>query len=390
MEMMVEQEPAEADEERRTGRALGRPWLVALVVWVVATPVAALVPSVFHLDPFFQQSGVVPLAIGGAVLLAAGCVGWRWRGDAMVGAAAGLFAAFVVLVLRSSLQGTPFAFQGVTGDSGRLSAMVTRYSVSWGTSDGIVAGVPAEYPPLFPWVLGHLAALSGTAPWRMLQTRRDHRRLGLGRGRLRAVAAVVPATSALAISVLGLTVLRRGRQGLRGDRAGRRGAVDTGHLRGPGRAQAALAYGRCDRWPAGPHLPCLPAVLADRGGRHRVLRPEGRGVPALCRAGRRGDGGAVVVVPDPLRLVHAERWPTRRRHVPGLRGPREPVPVPRGEPAGLRAARRGGRPALLPAVDVVVARPAGDPAQCLPLPGDRPAPLCHVRGTPRCTTTRPR
>lgn len=214
MEMMVEPEPTRVDgvgrldrfgPASRVVRSLGRPWLVALLVWAVAAPLAAMVPVWSDLDPFLQQGGVVPLAIGGAALLAAGCVGWRWRSDNLVGAGAGLLAAFVVLVLRSSLHGTPFGFEGVTGDSGRLSAMVTRYSVSWGTSDGIVAGVPAEYPPLFPWLLGHLAALFGTAPWRMLQPGEIIWVSGSVLAGFALWLRLVPATTALAISALVLT-----------------------------------------------------------------------------------------------------------------------------------------------------------------------------------------
>jgi 4-amino-4-deoxy-L-arabinose transferase-like glycosyltransferase len=46
--------------------------------------------------------------------------------------------------------------------------MATRYTVTSGSSDGIVAGVPSEYPPLFPWLIGKSAVVLDVAAWRLV------------------------------------------------------------------------------------------------------------------------------------------------------------------------------------------------------------------------------
>jgi hypothetical protein len=38
-------------------------------------------------------------------------------------------------------------------------ADATRYTVTSAGSDGVVAGVPSEYPPLYPWLIGKAAVL---------------------------------------------------------------------------------------------------------------------------------------------------------------------------------------------------------------------------------------
>jgi Arabinofuranosyltransferase N terminal len=142
--------------------------VLAVATWLVASPVAAEIPKVLHVDPFLQQGGMVPLALG-AVLVAAvgGVAAWR-RGPWTAGVAAGLFAAFIVLTLRSALHGTPFPPEGIDGDTGRLAALANKYAVHWGPVDGIVSGVPGQYPPLFPWLIGKTAAVTGVPAWRLI------------------------------------------------------------------------------------------------------------------------------------------------------------------------------------------------------------------------------
>ena len=153
-------------------RIADRPGLVAALVWLVALPAAWWIPVIVDADPWTQRGAEVPLAVGGAAVLVLGALGWWLRGrrtPALAGAAAGLFAAYLVLLLRTSLHGTPFSYEGVYGDTARVSAMVTRYTVAWGSHDGIVGTVPSEYPPLFPWLVGKAAWLMSTPGWRMLQ-----------------------------------------------------------------------------------------------------------------------------------------------------------------------------------------------------------------------------
>lgn len=161
-------EPGSRTGARRLGDALRRPAVAAVVTWLVAVPPAAAVPAVFDLDPFLRADAAVPLVLGGFAVAVGGWLALRKPVPAVSGVAAGLFAAWTVLLLRTSLHGTPFAPGGLTGDTGRLSAMVTRYTVTSASSDAIVAGVPSEYPPLFPWLAGKAAVLFGVEAWRVL------------------------------------------------------------------------------------------------------------------------------------------------------------------------------------------------------------------------------
>jgi hypothetical protein len=130
-------------------------------------PAAFFGPGLIGFDPFSLRGMELPLAVGGALL---GCVGVLalWRPVIGVPAAVGAFSAWLVFTMRVGLNGTPFGFLGLTEDHARLTALATRYSASAWPSDGIVAGVPTEYPPLFPWVVGRVSALTGVPAWRLL------------------------------------------------------------------------------------------------------------------------------------------------------------------------------------------------------------------------------
>lgn len=143
--------------------------MVALLFWATGSAVAIALPILVDVNPFLLRDGTLPLAVGGLCLLALCGVAWRRGATEVSGAAAGLLAAYTVLVLTTSLHGTPFGFEGVYGDTGRLSALVVRYSVSWAGSDGIVAGVPSDYPPLFAYLTGKAAMLLDVPAWRMLK-----------------------------------------------------------------------------------------------------------------------------------------------------------------------------------------------------------------------------
>jgi hypothetical protein len=147
---------------------LGHPSVVAVVAWLVTVVPAAAVPSVAHVNPFRQTGADVPLAVGGLIVaVIAGLAVWR-RSPVVTGVAAGAFASWTALVLRTSWHGTPFPAGGLYGDAGRLAAMATRYTVTSASSDGIVAGVPSEYPPLYPWLIGRTAMILNVDAWRLL------------------------------------------------------------------------------------------------------------------------------------------------------------------------------------------------------------------------------
>ncbi|NKZ02191.1 arabinofuranosyltransferase [Actinomadura latina] len=200
---------------RRTAgclRMARRPAVPALLTWLIATPVAMLLPAPAGRSPFSPQGAVLPIGVGGLLLAAGLAVAAarprRWRSpsrtDALAGVAAGLLAAWVALALRNSLHGTPFGFAGLLGDEGRMSAMATRYSDTAFPSDGIVAGVPTEYPPLFPWVVGRASALLDVHAWQVLG---DAQTLTISGAVLLTFllwTRLVPAPAALAIAAAAL------------------------------------------------------------------------------------------------------------------------------------------------------------------------------------------
>jgi hypothetical protein len=142
---------------------------IAVITWLIAAPVAMLLPRVVGFDPFTERGAFVPIAAG-AVLLAAGLLAsmW-WRGGEWVSAvAAGLFAAWVALALQVGLTGTPFGYAGLQSDNGRMTAAAMQYSVNFWSVDTFVEGVPSEYPPLFPWLVGRASLILGIPAWRLV------------------------------------------------------------------------------------------------------------------------------------------------------------------------------------------------------------------------------
>jgi Arabinofuranosyltransferase N terminal len=145
------------------------PSLIALVVWLLCLPVAygsvrLLQPG----NPFDLRTAMIPVAAGAAVLAVVAVVTRHWQAEVVSGLAAGLFAGWVAFTMRLALHGTPFGFGGLGGDAGRMAAMANRYTTTWRSSDGIVPTVPSHYPPLFPWLVGHTAALIHTPAWQLL------------------------------------------------------------------------------------------------------------------------------------------------------------------------------------------------------------------------------
>ena len=154
-------EPAPAPPPSRWRAAVGNPTLVAVIVWVVTAPVAFALPEYAGMDPFAQRA--LGLVVGAALagIAAVLAVAWRWPAPALAGVSAGLLASWAVLAQRAALVGTPFGMGGVLDDAGRLTALVNRYTQTWATADMWVPGVPAQYPPLYFLVTGHVAAALG-------------------------------------------------------------------------------------------------------------------------------------------------------------------------------------------------------------------------------------
>lgn len=145
------------------------PGLTAIITWLIATPIAFFLPKLdFQTGPGGVRSLGLPLAGG---LTAAGLIyllSRRTTAGWLAGVSAGGFAAWAVMSLSTAMRGTPFPFLGLLGDAGRLTAMATRYSATAASSDWIIPGLPSEYPPLFPWVVGRTSALIDVPAWRLV------------------------------------------------------------------------------------------------------------------------------------------------------------------------------------------------------------------------------
>src|SRR5215469_7533210 len=144
------------------------PSLAALIIWVVCLPVAFGLATLGPADPFLLRVAMVPVVLAIAGVIIVGITSRRLPADLASGIGAGLFGGWVAFTLRLALHGTPYGFDGLAGDAGRMADMSNRYATTWRSSDGIVPTVPSHYPPLFPWVVGHAAALLNIPAWQLL------------------------------------------------------------------------------------------------------------------------------------------------------------------------------------------------------------------------------
>jgi arabinofuranosyltransferase-like protein len=164
-------EPEAAPEpevrNRRTA-ILGSSAFWAIAAWAVGLPLAALAVRIIDADPLNVRGSMIPVAaaaVGGVVVIA---LYLRRRSDVIVGLAAGAYAAWVGLTLTQSYHGTPFGSSGMRGDAARLAAMATKDTVHLLPVDSFVSSVPAEYPPLFPFVLARIANLIDRPVWSLM------------------------------------------------------------------------------------------------------------------------------------------------------------------------------------------------------------------------------
>ena len=151
------------------GRLRGvSPSLAALIIWVVCLPVAFFAATLGTADPFLLRVAMIPVVVLVVGVVVVGVASYRWPADLASGIGAGLFGGWVAFTLRLALHGTPFGFDGMSGDAARMAAMANRYASTWHSSDGIVPSVPSHYPPLFPWLVGRTSALIHVPAWRLL------------------------------------------------------------------------------------------------------------------------------------------------------------------------------------------------------------------------------
>ncbi|MBE1565479.1 arabinofuranosyltransferase [Nonomuraea africana] len=145
----------------------------AVLCWAAMLPLAFFLPKFFDLNPFTVRGAAAPAVAGliaAAVLSGAALIfrGRRRGIDLVICCGAGVYSAWIAMVLWTSLHGTPFGFAGLVGDMQRMSAMATRYATTSASTDHFVTSLPSEYPPLYHWIIGRSAAVTGIPAWRLL------------------------------------------------------------------------------------------------------------------------------------------------------------------------------------------------------------------------------
>jgi len=81
----------------------------------------------------------------------------------------GALGLFLFTVLTLVLKNTPYTLGGASGDQALYTTLITKYAAYAGNVDGVYRGLPAFYPSLLYYVLGHLAAILAVEPYRMLK-----------------------------------------------------------------------------------------------------------------------------------------------------------------------------------------------------------------------------
>jgi hypothetical protein len=117
-------------------------------------------------NPFTSVGQATPIVIGVVVSLVASLVGLTRRaGPDLVALAS---AAWVTLMGASQTHGTPYPYGGMEADIARLTALADRFTTHIGSADLLIKGLPSEYPPLFPWIVGRASAVTGVPAWRLM------------------------------------------------------------------------------------------------------------------------------------------------------------------------------------------------------------------------------
>lgn len=165
-----DQEPA---VEQRPAAPRRASWVssasfMAFVTYLVGLPFVLTVPDLIGANPFSVRGSTLPITVGAAVWAVPLILLWRRASETVVGVLAGAYAAWVAFAMSCALVGTPYGYGGLTGDSLRISAMATRYSTLWHTAEPVIPGLAGEYPPLFPWLIGRVSALTGVPAWRLI------------------------------------------------------------------------------------------------------------------------------------------------------------------------------------------------------------------------------
>jgi hypothetical protein len=142
--------------------------VAAVISWLLTLASGAVIVKRWDLNPLTTQGVVMPIAVGvlgGMVLLG---VALLVRRAAVIGVVAGAYAGWIGMTILAMLNGTPYGYGHLTGDAGRMSALVMHFTTTWHNSDAANPDLPAEYPPLYPMLVGRVAALTGRSGWALL------------------------------------------------------------------------------------------------------------------------------------------------------------------------------------------------------------------------------
>ena len=123
--------------------------------------------------PVQLRVAMIPVVIAVAGVIILGVAAQRWPADLVSGVAAGLLGGWVAFTLRLALNGTPYGFDGLGGDAGRMTAMANRYSSALNSSDGIVSAGPLALPAVVPLAGGAAGGRRWLTcqAWRLLSAR---------------------------------------------------------------------------------------------------------------------------------------------------------------------------------------------------------------------------
>jgi hypothetical protein len=147
---------------------LSRAAPAAVVTWLLALPSGVALVRLLDPNPLTVEGVAAPLVGGFLVGLALLIAATRLRSPAFIGVVAGLYAAWCGTVIATALNGTPFGYNIMGGDAGRMSAMAMHFSETWRNVDLADPDLPAEYPPLYPMLIGRIAVVLGQPAWTLL------------------------------------------------------------------------------------------------------------------------------------------------------------------------------------------------------------------------------
>lgn len=141
--------------------------IVAVATWVVLSALAVLLVRTFDLDPYTVGGVVMPIGVGAIVLAAIIAMFLKWRSDLLIGAGIGAFSSWIALTMATTLHGSPYGYGLLTGDAGRFVAIAMKSMYTSGSADAFGRGLPSEYPPLEPWIIGHVARVVDRQAWQL-------------------------------------------------------------------------------------------------------------------------------------------------------------------------------------------------------------------------------